>query len=463
MFGVVMLLASPAEAASRYASIVIDADTGKVLHEAYADHRKYPASLAKMMTLYLLFDALDKGKLTLDKSLTVSRRAEGMSPSKLGLRRGSSIKVRDVILALVTKSANDAAVVAAEALAGTEIDFALVMTAKAKQLGMKHTEFRNASGLPNRYQKSTARDMATLARALIRDFPKHYHFFSATKFSYGKRTYSNHNALLRSYQGTDGIKTGYIRASGFNLVASAERGGRRLIVVVFGGKSSRSRDAHAADLLNRGFTRLAQAVPSPPGPPRRNPFQLAALPATATPVVATPAVTAPTVTAPTVTAPTVTVGPAKMASSSPPAPAKSTVPVAAQSTIARPSTTQLSVAMAPVAKVPVAKVGAPEAASRLQPTAALQRAWGVQVGAFSRFQPAHSATETAQLHLPEILVSTKTVIRQVNANGSQLYRAQLIGLTELRAREACRMLKSKQQSCIVVPPQRPQSAITDAG
>jgi D-alanyl-D-alanine carboxypeptidase len=144
--------------------------------------------------------------------------------------------------------------------------------------------------LPNRYQKSTARDMATLARALIRDFPKHYHFFSATKFSYGKRTYSNHNALLRSYQGTDGIKTGYIRASGFNLVASAERGGRRLIVVVFGGKSSRSRDAHAADLLNRGFTRLAQAVPSPPGPPRRNPFQLAALPAAATPVAATPAV-----------------------------------------------------------------------------------------------------------------------------------------------------------------------------
>ena len=264
-----MLMASPAGAASRYASIVIDADTGKVLHEAYADHRKYPASLAKMMTLYLLFDALDRGKLTLDKSLAVSRRAEGMSPSKLGLRRGSSIKVRDVILALVTKSANDAAVVAAEAMAGTEIDFALVMTAKAKQLGMKHTEFRNASGLPNRYQKSTARDMATLARALIRDFPKHYHFFSATNFSYGKRTYSNHNGLLRSYQGTDGIKTGYIRASGFNLVASAERGGRRLIVVVFGGKSSRSRDAHAADLLNRGFTRLAQAVPSPPGPPRR--------------------------------------------------------------------------------------------------------------------------------------------------------------------------------------------------
>jgi D-alanyl-D-alanine carboxypeptidase len=443
VLGVVMLLAAPAEAASRYASIVIDADTGKVLHEAYADHRKYPASLAKMMTLYLLFDALDKGKLTLDKRLAVSRRAEGMSPSKLGLRRGSSIKVRDVILALVTKSANDAAVVAAEALAGTEIDFALVMTAKAKQLGMRHTEFRNASGLPNRYQKSTARDMATLARALIRDFPKHYHFFSATKFSYGKRTYSNHNALLRSYQGTDGIKTGYIRASGFNLVASAERGGRRLIVVVFGGKSSRSRDAHAADLLNRGFTRLAQAVPSPPGPPRRNPFQLAAQPATTTPVVATPAVTT---------------APAKMASSSSPAPAKSTAPVAAQSTIARPTTTQVT-----VAQPTVAQVMAPEAASRFQPTAALQRAWGVQVGAFSRFQPAHSATETAQLHLPEILVLTKTVIRQVNANGNQLYRAQLIGLTELRAREACRMLKSKQQSCIVVPPQQPQSAITDAG
>jgi D-alanyl-D-alanine carboxypeptidase len=169
-----------------------------------------------------------------------------------------------------------------------------------------------------------------------------------------------------------------------------------------------------------------------------------------------------------VATPAVTTGPAKMASGSPPAPAKSTAPAAAQSTIAPPSTTQLTVdkapvAKIPVAKVPVAKVEAPEAVARLQPTAALQRAWGVQVGAFSRFQPAHSATETAQLQLPEILVSTKTVIRQVNANGSQLYRAQLIGLTELRAREACRMLKSKQQSCIVVPPQRPQSAITDAG
>ena len=238
---------------ARYASIVVDEQTGKVLHASNPDRRRYPASLTKMMTLYMVFDALKRGKLKLNQRLKVSRRAQGMAPSKLGLRRGQTITVKDAILALITKSANDVAVVVAEALGKTEINFAKMMTAKAKSLGMRKTRFRNASGLPNRRQISTARDMATLARRLIKDYPQFYHFFGTQRFSYKRRTYRNHNKLLRAYPDVDGIKTGYIRASGFNLVASTKRYGRRLIGVVFGGKSAKSRDRHMRKLFNRAY------------------------------------------------------------------------------------------------------------------------------------------------------------------------------------------------------------------
>ena len=238
---------------ARYASIVIDERTGKVLHASNPDRQRYPASLTKMMTLYMVFDALNRGKLKLNQRLRVSRRAQGMAPSKLGLKRGQSITVKDAILALITKSANDVAVVVAESLGKTEINFAKMMTRKARSLGMRKTRFRNASGLPNRRQVSTARDMATLARKLITDFPQFYHLFKTQRFSYKRRTYRNHNRLLRAYPGVDGIKTGYIRASGFNLVASTKRYGRRLIGVVFGGKSAKSRDRHMRKLFERAY------------------------------------------------------------------------------------------------------------------------------------------------------------------------------------------------------------------
>ena len=238
---------------ARYASIVIDERTGKVLHASNPDRQRYPASLTKMMTLYMVFDALDRGKLKLNQRLRVSRRAQGMAPSKLGLKRGQSITVKDAILALITKSANDVAVVVAESLGKTEINFAKMMTRKTRTLGMRKTRFRNASGLPNRRQVSTARDMATLARKLITDFPQFYHLFKTQRFSYKRRTYRNHNRLLRAYPGVDGIKTGYIRASGFNLVASTKRYGRRLIGVVFGGKSAKSRDRHMRKLFERAY------------------------------------------------------------------------------------------------------------------------------------------------------------------------------------------------------------------
>lgn len=239
--------------AAKYASLIMDATTGQVYHARYADHKRHPASLTKIMTLYMVFDALERGTLRLDQRLAVSRRAEGMAPSKLGLKRGQTIKVRDAILALITKSANDVAVVVAEALGGTEIEFARMMTERARRIGMSNTSFRNASGLYNKRQKSTARDMAQLALRIRSDFPQYYDLFSRQKFSYGGKTYKNHNNLLAQYAGSDGIKTGYIGAAGFNLVASVERNGRRLIGVVFGGRSAKSRDKHMISLFDKAF------------------------------------------------------------------------------------------------------------------------------------------------------------------------------------------------------------------
>ena len=252
--------AQPAQA--RYASIVIDADTGDVLRSRNADTRRYPASLTKMMTLYLLFEAIDNGRLSLDSKLKISKRAARQPPSKLGLRAGKTIRVKDAISALIVKSANDIAVVVAETLGKTEKGFAEKMTRKAHALGMSRTTFRNASGLPNRGQRSTARDMARLARALMRDFPHRYHYFDDQRFRYAGKEHRTPNRLLGNYRGLDGMKTGYIRASGFNLVASAERDGRRIIAVVFGGRTSRSRNAHMANLLDLGFTRLAERRPA---------------------------------------------------------------------------------------------------------------------------------------------------------------------------------------------------------
>lgn len=261
-----LLLFPFAPAQAKYASFVMDADSGEVLHEINADTRNYPASLTKMMTLYMLFDALDRGQLRENDRLKVSRRAASRPASRLGLKRGQTITVRDAILALVTKSANDVAVVVAEYLGrGKERTFARLMTKKAHAIGMKSTNFRNASGLYSRAQLSTARDMATLAMRLYKDYPHYYHFFATAKFDYQGKTYKNHNKLLKTYDGVDGIKTGYIRASGFNLVASAKRDGRRLIGVVFGGRNAKVRNAHMSRLLDKGFEKMgvlvAQATP----------------------------------------------------------------------------------------------------------------------------------------------------------------------------------------------------------
>ena len=238
------------------AAIVVDGESGRVLRSSNADDVNYPASLTKIMTLYLTFEALKKGEVRLNDRFTVSKEAAAMPPTKLGLVPGETLRVEDAILGLVTKSANDAAAVVAENLAGSETRFAELMTRKAKTLGMNQTRFRNASGLPDEDQVTSARDMATLALAVMRDFPEYYPYFSRESFTFRGRTHRNHNHLLGQYEGADGIKTGYIRASGFNLVASSKRGETRLVGVVLGGKTARSRDAEMAKLLDRTFAQL---------------------------------------------------------------------------------------------------------------------------------------------------------------------------------------------------------------
>jgi D-alanyl-D-alanine carboxypeptidase (penicillin-binding protein 5/6) len=238
----------------KYASIVVDAKTGEVLYEQNADAHRYPASITKIMTLYLTFEALADHRLSPNDRLVISPHAAAQAPSKVGLRPGQTISVRDAMNAIAVLSANDMAVAMAEKLGGTEAHFAEMMTAKAKQLGMTNTQYVNANGLPDNRQLTTARDIATLSRAVLRDFPQYYSLFSTRQFTYLGRTTKNHNHLLGSMPGVDGIKTGFTNASGFNLAASAVRGDHRLIAVVLGGSSTAARDLHVEDLLDAGFT-----------------------------------------------------------------------------------------------------------------------------------------------------------------------------------------------------------------
>ena len=233
----------------KFASIIVDGNSGSVLQSTSPDGLRHPASLTKIMTLYLLFERLESGKMKLDTEMPVSQHAADQDPTKLNLRAGQTIRVEDAIKGLVTRSANDAAVVIAEAIGGDEDDFAAMMTRKARALGMSKTVYRNANGLPNDEQVTTARDQATLGRAIQERFPRYYRYFSTTTFSWRGEQIRNHNHLLGSVEGVDGIKTGYTRASGFNLVTSMRRGNRHLIGVVLGGRSGGSRDAIMRNLL----------------------------------------------------------------------------------------------------------------------------------------------------------------------------------------------------------------------
>ncbi|MDP6345498.1 MAG: D-alanyl-D-alanine carboxypeptidase family protein, partial [Alphaproteobacteria bacterium] len=353
-----------------------------------ADSRKYPASLTKIMTLYLAFEALEKGKLRMDQRLKASRRAAGQPASKLGLRKGERIRVDDAILALVTKSANDVATVMAEAISGSEVKFARLMTKRARNLGMSRTTFRNASGLPNRRQLSTARDMARLALAIRRDFPQYYAYFSKTSFNYRGRTYRNHNRLVGRVSGVDGLKTGYIRASGFNLVASANRGDDRLVGVVFGGRSARSRDRRMRTLLNNGFKKLRRG----PGTGRLGQY--------------------------------VRVGGRNGLFARVPVPRD------------KPDRRRIT---AKLREKPTAR-------------AAAVGAWSVQVGAFTQVETARLRLKELTGVLPELLTKANIAIDAIEEDKGVFYRARLRGLNERQAHETCRQIIHAKFDCLPLPP-----------
>ncbi len=247
---------SSAQANSKYAALVIHADTGDILFDKYSTQRRYPASLTKMMTLYLLFEELEAGRLTLQTKLKTSRYAASMPASHLKLKAGDTITVEQAIEALVIKSANDVAVVVAEKIGKTEKGFAQKMTKKAWSMGMRSTRFRNASGLPNRKQYSTARDLAVLSQRVMQDFPQYWPYFQKKSFTWKGKTYKSHNRLVGKFTGADGLKTGYTRMSGYNLATSVTRGDNRLIGIVLGGRSTKTRDAHMKKIVNQSYANI---------------------------------------------------------------------------------------------------------------------------------------------------------------------------------------------------------------
>ena len=258
--GATALPAATAQAApwatteSKYAAVVMDASNGEVLYAKNADAQRYPASITKIMTLYLAFEALSTGRLRLDDQVPVSAHAASMAPSKLGVRPGQSVTVDEAMRAIAVKSANDMAVALAEKIGGSEAKFTALMTLRAQELGMANTHYVNACGLPDARQVTTARDIAILSRSVMRDYPQYYGYFSVKSFTFHGQTMTNHNGLLDKMPGVDGLKTGFINASGFNLSASAVRENHRLITVVMGGNTSSGRDHHVEDLLDIGFS-----------------------------------------------------------------------------------------------------------------------------------------------------------------------------------------------------------------
>jgi D-alanyl-D-alanine carboxypeptidase (penicillin-binding protein 5/6) len=254
---VTLAVSAPIAAMAGSASLILDARTGKVLASENGDVLNHPASLTKMMTLYLTFEALNRGKITWDTPIVMSKYAASRPPTKLGVKAGGTITVREAVYGMIVKSANDAAAAVGETLAGSESNFARVMTQKARQLGMNRTAFYNASGLPDKRQVTTARDMSTLGVALLKHYPREYRLFSMTAFTFRGKTIRGHNNLMVRYQGMDGIKTGYTNASGFNLVSAVRDGNRRVVGVVLGGRTARSRDAQMAALLDKYLGRAS--------------------------------------------------------------------------------------------------------------------------------------------------------------------------------------------------------------
>ncbi|NNC38164.1 MAG: D-alanyl-D-alanine carboxypeptidase [Hyphomonadaceae bacterium] len=408
MMGMVPVTEAKSSKPNKYASIIIDSDSLEILHARKIDGARYPASLTKMMTLYLTFDALNRGDVKLNDQMLVSTNAARTPPVKLGLKAGKTITVNQAIQALAVRSANDAAVVLAEHLSGSEAEFAKRMTLKAKAIGMRSTVFQNPHGLPDPGQISTARDMAKLAHSLLRNHSRFYPYFSQKTFHYNGQTYTNHNALLGTVDGVDGFKTGYTRASGYNLVLSAKRDGRRIIAVVMGGASGKSRNKHMADLIERGYDVLEKNQSLIRQSNRiDNPVNL----------------NADLLPRPTVR--------------------KHEKPIE--------RIKAYSLRAASGHKTDTVRIvhGRTDIAI---PKALNLNAWSIQIGTYQSEFHAHQANAYI-LHDPELNIGPATPqIIPVQRDRGPLFRARLAGISHKRASAACKTLASRGHSCLVISP-----------
>jgi D-alanyl-D-alanine carboxypeptidase len=469
------LLVPLSAAAAPYAAMVMDARSGKVLHARNADTRLHPASLTKMMTLYIAFEAVQNGELSMDTKVRISRKAAAEPPSKLGLKAGQRIKLRYLVRAAAVKSANDAATAIGEAISGSEAAFARRMNRTAKALGMTRTSFRNAHGLTEQGHLSTARDMTLLGRHVIYDYPQYYNLFSRKTADAGVRRVAHTNTrLLNSYRGADGIKTGYTRAAGFNLVASAERGRERVIATVFGGRSTATRNARVAELLDLGFkrapTRVALRKPKRPpylGKDAGGQKVVIAQSANSTPGtraksvrVARAAVTrslrprarsgagqiAPETVAPLVAGLSDDIESVlkEVQNTSAPAPELSaTAPSSSPKPKPRPS----AVLTASTAhRAPATEARKAEVVTRLSTSGG--RHWGVNVGRYpSRFAAEKVLLKTALMETATLDGSLRKVVK-----GKRGFDANFMGLTRDQADLACRRLQARQVTCFMVGP-----------
>lgn len=420
--------AAAARADERYAAIVIDAASGEVLHARHADAPRRPASLVKLMTLYLAFEAVEAGALAFDDVLVASDAAADAPRVRLGLDAGEQITVDEAVRALIVASANDAAIVLAQALADDEAAFAELMNARAASLGMTRTRFANASGLPDADQISTARDMARLAAALRADFPQYYPLFSLRTLDWDGRRIGGHNHVLDMVEGADGLKTGYIDASGYNVAASAVRDGRRLDVVVMGGPSAATRDAHAAALFEAGFAYLAErdagpaaAPPEPPEPPadRDNAALILA---------------------------------SYEEDPEPPAPQTPRLRIVLVGPDGQTLEAPADAEPAPPPPRPLAPGEPPVAAEAAAPPDRAPGDWSIQVGAFSSAERARERLEEVARAAPDALAGARLVVAPASEPPSDLWRARFSGFTRPGAQAACDAVRAADARCFVVGP-----------
>jgi D-alanyl-D-alanine carboxypeptidase len=378
---------------TKYAAIVVDAKTGEILYAKHADSPRYPASITKVMTLYLTYEALAAGKLHLDDRVVFSPHAAAQSPTKLGVRAGDSVSVNEAIEAMTTLSANDAAVAMSEKLGGTESRFAALMTLRAQELGMQNTHFVNANGLPDSRNLTTARDIAILSRAAMRDYPQYYHYFSLEDFNFRGRQIVSHNHLLGP--GVDGLKTGFTNASGFNLAVSAVRENRRLIAVVMGGPTTAQRDQNAEDLLLTGFDVMRRRANGEKIVVAQNMFEPTELNG---PVVRPPSEQ----------------GDGEQAS------------------------LKIELTQAPAAKAGKIEIARRDGKAR----------WGVQVGEFRSKIDAHRQIALVEKKFADHFDGARGAAEKEGRK----YKAVFSGLAETDAKDACRAMKSKRLACMVIAP-----------